>query len=335
MSVPVDAGPVPARLPPADPQAAGPEVVLLGEALVAFLAADGLPLRDATTYRRAVVGAELNVATGLVRLGHDVLFCGRTGTDALGRVVQDALRARGVGSALVTDAAPTGVLVRDVSGSRPVEVGYVRAGSAGSRLSEPDLPARALEQARLLHLSGITATLSDSANGACRAAVERVRAHGGAVSFDPNLRRSLMDLDGARQQLLPVLGQTSLLLAGSDELEWLSGRADAADGTEWALDQGVALVVVKDGARGARADDGTRTWSVPARAVATADPVGAGDAFAVGLLSALLRGSGVEQALTEGAAVASLVVATPGDAEGLPDRALLDRLLASDEPVHR
>ena len=162
-----------------------------------------------------------------------------------------------------------------------------------------------------------------------------MRAHDGAVSFDPNLRRSLMDPDGARRRLLPLLAQTSVLLAGSDELEWLSGRTDAADGTAWALDQGVALVVVKDGRRGARAADGTRTWSVPARAVVVADPVGAGDAFAAGLLSALLRGAGVEQALTEGAAVASLVVATPGDAEGLPDRALLDRVLASDEPVHR
>lgn len=320
--------------PPA-PEGDGPEVVLLGEALVAFLAADALPLRDATTFRRTVVGSELNVASGLARLGHDVLFCGRTGTDALGEVVLDAVRGRGVRPALVTDPAPTGILVRDVSASRPVQVDYARAGSAGSRLTVQDLPHGALAGTRVLHLSGITASLSTSAHEACAAAVEQVRQHGGIVSFDPNLRRRLMDATWSRSTMLPLVARSTILLAGLDELAWLSGLDEPAAGAAWALDQGVELVVVKDGARGAWARDRVDGWSVPARPVTAVDPVGAGDAFAAGLLSALLRDADLAQALTEAAAVAALVVGTPGDVEGLPDRALLERVLAGGDEVHR
>jgi 2-dehydro-3-deoxygluconokinase len=312
-----------------------PEVVLLGEALVAFLAVDGLPLRDAVSYRRTVVGAEFNVAAGLTRLGHPVLFCGRTGQDALGQVVRDAARGRGVRLHGATDPAPTAVLVRDLSGDRPMEVAYARSGSAGSRLSVDDLPGPALEHARLLHVSGITATLSATAHEATVGAVEQLRSHDGAVSFDPNVRRRLMDPTQARLQMLPLVDHATILLTGADELAWLSDRSSPADGAAWAIDRGVAVVVVKDGVRGAWASDGVSTWSAPALPVRAVDPVGAGDGFAAGFLSGLLRGTDPGRAMVEAAAVAAHVVATPGDVEGLPDRRLLDRLLGATDQVHR
>jgi sugar/nucleoside kinase (ribokinase family) len=82
----------------------------------------------------------------------------------------------------------------------------------------------------------------------------------------------------------------------------------------------VELVVVKRGAKGAYATDGHSHWEVDAAAGPVLDTVGAGDAFAVGLLSALLDGEPVPEALARGSWVASLVVATVGDIEGLPSR---------------
>ncbi len=69
------------------------------------------------------------------------------------------------------------------------------------------------------------------------------------------------------------------------------------------------------------------------------DPVGAGDAFAAGWLSARLRGLDHQQALAEAACVAALVVQAPGDIDGLPTAAARDRALAAfthgTDPVHR
>ena len=114
------------------PQAGGVDAVAFGEALVAFIAADGCPLRSAAMYRRTVVGAEFNVAAGLARLGHHVQFAGRVGDDPLGQVVEEACRAHGIEGHLTRDAGSfTGVLVRDMQTSRPTIVGYARSGSAG------------------------------------------------------------------------------------------------------------------------------------------------------------------------------------------------------------
>jgi 2-dehydro-3-deoxygluconokinase len=310
--------------------------VAFGEALVAFIAADGHPLRSATMFRRTVVGAEFNVAAGLARLGHRVQFAGRVGDDPLGRVVEEACRGHGIEGHLVRDDGSfTGVLVRDMQTSRPTTVGYARSSSAGSRLRIEDMSDCAVEEARVLHTTGITAVLSAQSLEAVRWALARAHGAGVLVSFDPNVRWRLMERVRSRVVLASLLGDVDLLLAGADELAWLADRDDIGDATAWALDQGPRLVVIKDGARGARAGDGTVSVDVPAVPIDAVDPVGAGDAFAAGFLSGLLNGRTVEHALTEAHGVAALVVAAPGDTEGLPDAALRDAFTGQTGTVDR
>ena len=55
------------------------------------------------------------------------------------------------------------------------------------------------------------------------------------------------------------------------------------------------------------------------------DTVGAGDGFAVGVISALLDGLSVPEAVKRGAWIGSLVVQVLGDSEGLPTRAELSK----------
>jgi 2-dehydro-3-deoxygluconokinase len=57
------------------------------------------------------------------------------------------------------------------------------------------------------------------------------------------------------------------------------------------------------------------------------DTVGAGDGFAVGVISALLEGASLEQAALRGNAIGARVVQFPGDCDGLPNRAQLDEAL--------
>ena len=212
-----------------------------GEALVAFIAADGHPLRSAAMFRRTVVGAEFNVAAGLARLGHHVQFAGRVGDDPLGQVVEEACRAHGIEGHLVRDAGSfTGVLVRDMQTSRPTIVGYARSASAGSRLGIEDLAGCAVEEARLLHTTGITAVFSPQSLEAVRWALATAHGAGALVSFDPNVRWRLMHPVHTRPVLASLLDNVDVLLAGADELVWLADRDDVDDATAWALDQGPA-----------------------------------------------------------------------------------------------
>ncbi|MFF3866041.1 sugar kinase [Micromonospora sp. NPDC001898] len=306
--------------------AGGPEVVTVGETMVVLSPGDGAPLERAGSVRLGVGGAESNVAIGLAGLGHRVAWVSRVGDDPFGRRVTAEVASAGVDVAgvAVDPHAPTGVYFKDpeVAG-----VHYYRAGSAASRLGPPALADPRLAGARLLHLSGVTPALSAS----CRALVEHAvtdRPLGDAlVSFDVNHRPRLWPAGAAAGVLRAVADRADIVLVGLDEAERLWGSTDAQAVRR--LLPHPATVVVKDGAVGATALG--RTGSavfVPALRAAVLDPVGAGDAFAAGYLSAVLRGLDAAAALRCGHLVAVRALAVPGDCALPPRRRDLDDLVA-------
>lgn len=298
------------------------DVVTLGEVMTLLLAKDGAPLGQAVEFDRSLAGAEANVAVGLARLGHSVAYIGRVGADAFGTQIQCSLRGEGIDvSGLTTDPErPTGLIVRDAPTSRPVSVSYYRTGSAGSAVSPIHVDPDAIRRARILHVTGITAALSPSAHAALLLAVTIAREAGIPVSLDPNLRLRLATVKQWSLLVETFAPFADSVLVGADELRLLGLTPRSF------IDCGARLVVVKDGARGAMVTDGTLTEAVPARAVTSIDPVGAGDAFAAGWLSATLRYLPLAERLREAAIVASCVVAARGDLLGLPDAETRDHL---------
>lgn len=297
----------------------GVEVVTFGEPLVVLLAEAGVPLAAAVRFTRTVAGSEVNVAVGLARAGHRVEFLGRVGSDAFGEVVLRLLRGEGVGTAaLRVDAdAATGLLVRDAHAERAVEVLYYRAGSASSRHCTADLDLADMAGARLVYASGITPLLSASCAEVTAAALSSARAAGTTVAFDPNLRRRLLaGRDPAC--LLPYAACADLVLTGLDEGQAITGTRGPRAVADAFLARGARLVVIKQGRAGVWASDGTDTWEHRPPSAAVLDPVGAGDAFNAGFLSALLTGGDVAVALERGARLGRLTVQVVGDIEGLP-----------------
>ncbi|MGV9601525.1 sugar kinase [Streptosporangium sandarakinum] len=316
------------------------EVVTYGECMLLMVAEPGVPLARARSFRRSVAGAEGNVAIGLARLGHAVRWLGRVGADPAGEAVLTDLRAEGVdlSHAQTDERYPTGVLIRDSHPARAIDVQYHRAGSAACHPSDGWPGPGTLDGARLLHLTGITPMLSEDTRRATGRLLETARERGVTVSFDPNVRRKLGDADRWREVVGPLLRRADILLAGAEELELLTGRRAAEAVADLRAD-GVGTVVVKNPDRSATAVTAEGSWNRPAFDVPVVDPVGAGDAFAAGFLSATLRGLGPERALAEGATVAALTIQSVTDAEGLPSASQRDRALAAfidgGETVHR
>lgn len=309
----------------------GPEVACLGETMVVLAPAAGTPLEHADRLAVGVGGAESNVAMGLARLGHRAAWVSRVGDDPFGRRVLREIGAAGVDVSLVTvdPTAPTGVYLKD-PGPTGTRVHYYRAGSAAARLTVGDLADPRLAGVRLLHLSGITAALSDT----CRDLVQRALAArpvpGARISFDVNHRPALWPADRAAPVLRDLADRADVVLVGLDEARTLWGSADPAAVRE--LLPGPDLVVVKDGAVGATALPRTGpVVFVPALAVAVLEPVGAGDAFAAGFLSGLLRGLDLPSCLRLGHLTAAPALAAPGDTAPPPDAAWTARALALPE----
>lgn len=120
-----------------------------------------------------------------------------------------------------------------------------------------------------------------------------------------------------------VLAQADVLLCDEGEAGMLFDTGDLAVAIERAHDAGPGLVVVKRGAAGSMASDGSRILEQPAVALpadSVREAVGAGDAFDAGFLDALVRGSGLEEALRFATAAAALTLAARGGAEGITDR---------------
>lgn len=319
------------------------EVLTLGEAMVGLVATDHGPLAGATSFAPHIAGAEANVAVGLARLGHTAAFVGRVGADGFGRAIERRLRGEGVDVAglRVDPEARTAVFVRERRLVGPAELVYHRIASAGSRLSPDDVAvvSEHAQDARWLHISGITPALSPSCAAAVDAALDLATGHGMTVSLDVNMRRKLWSEAEARPVLRRLAGRTHVLFAGLDEAALLldSEVASPSEAVVGLLSLGPQIAVAKLGPAGATAarSDGSRAHHEGFGVPLVVDPVGAGDAFVAGFVAAILEGLDLEKALAWGNAAGASVTATVGDMTGLPTRSELDAILAAGPDTMR
>ncbi|GGD50563.1 sugar kinase [Caballeronia grimmiae] len=311
------------------------DVVTYGEAMAMFVAAATGDLATVGQFTKRVAGADLNVAIGLSRLGFKVGWMSRVGNDSFGRYVLDVLAAEGIDARRVTvdGRYPTGFQLKGKcdDGSDPA-VEYFRKGSAASHLSLDDYAADYVLGARHLHLTGVAPAISATSRELAFHMAREMRAAGKSISFDPNLRPTLWPSREAMADALNALAEMAdWVLPGVNEGLTLTGYAKPEDIAAFYLDRGAKGVIVKLGAHGAYFRTADDEGIVPAAPVANVvDTVGAGDGFAVGVVSALLEGRDMRDAIVRGNRIGALAIQVIGDSEGLPTRATLDALETQD-----
>lgn len=312
-------------------------VVTFGETMALVRTTEIGSLRHAHGMALGIGGAETNVAIGLARLGVPVSWLGRVGDDSLGERVAREIRAEGVDVRAVVDAdAATGLMLKERPSVASTAVHYYRAGSAGSRVSASDLPDGWIEDAALLHVTGITPLLSSTARAAVLAAVDRARSAAVPVSFDINYRSALASADAAGPMLREIAEQADIVFGGEDEFAILYPDASAPEAAALLQDAGCATVVLKRGPAGATVFAGDATVESHGFVIDAVDTVGAGDAFVGGYLSGLLEGLDLVQTLHRANACGAMACLVPGDWEAAPTRRELARFLAGDaDPVRR
>jgi 2-dehydro-3-deoxygluconokinase len=259
----------------------------------------------------------------------------RVGNDSFGQYVRDTLTREGIDQRCVTtdERYPTGFQLKSKNddGSDPA-VEYFRRGSAASHLSVADYVADYVLPARHLHLTGVAPAISESSRELAFHLAREMRAAGKTISFDPNLRPTLWPSRAAMVEGLNSLAALAdWVLPGIGEGEILTGYTQPEDIASFYLERGARGVIVKLGAEGAyfrTADDAAMIAGQPVANVV--DTVGAGDGFAVGVISALLEGKTLPQAVARGNRIGALAIQVIGDSEGLPSRAELDALERDD-----
>ncbi|WP_458115713.1 sugar kinase [Arthrobacter sp. D2-10] len=311
-------------------------VVALGESLGLLVASRIGRLELVPTMDLGFGGAESNVAIGVARLGVPATWMGRLGDDALGRLIGRQLRAEGVSVAATCDPeAPTALMLKERPAAGSSAVSYYRAGSAGSRLAPEHLDLDLIRDARILHITGITAALGAGPRAALDAAIDAARDSGTIISFDVNHRSRLWDHSTAARAYREIAARADVVFAGDDESELLTGEKETAAQALAITGMGPKQAIVKLGAEGAYALCDGDAVQQPAFAVHAVDTVGAGDAFVAGYLAELISGAPLTDRLRTAAACGAIACTAPGDWEAAPDRVAIARLLGDGDPVQR
>src|SRR5215213_9432207 len=196
------------------------QLTTLGEALIVMDPLSKGPLRHVGRFEKHLGGAEFNVAVGLSRLGHGV---GRAGRDP---------------------EAPTGLYFKEWRALGQLRVHYYRMGSAASRMQIDNLDVQYLLSGQILHLTGITAALSESCHELIDRLISAANDRGVTVSFDVNVRRGLLDVRDPREVLGPLAARADLLFLSEDEAKLLFGGSDPGYVREARQDIRAATVVV-------------------------------------------------------------------------------------------
>ena len=309
-------------------------VLTIGETMARFTGNTIGPLDSASSTSIGIGGAESNVAIGLARLGVKATWLGRVGADPLGRLVRGTIVAQGVNTMAIEDvSAPTGMMLKEHRSTSATRVWYYRFGSAGSRLRASDLDQVDFAHVDLLHITGITPALSDSAAQAVGQAVSLARAAHVPVSFDVNLRRRLWGDRNPADLLRPLVESADIVFGGEEELQMFAPNLTGHELAETIARLGPAQVIVKLGDRGAVAFIDRSPITVPVVPAVVQDTVGAGDAFVAGYLAELLGGAPPPSRLALAAQVAAMVCEVEGDWEGLPSRIELSEFRAAEHVV--
>ena len=301
------------------------DVITIGECMVLLIADEPGPLSEVRHFSKSLAGAETNVAIGLARLGHRVGWVSRLGSDSFGDFIRGSMEQEGIDCSMVA-ADPqrrTGMMLksRALDGGDPATE-YFRKGSAASALSLADFDPVGLLGARHLHVTGIPPALSNAAGELIEHSMRLMRGAGRSVSFDPNLRPALWPSREAMVDCITRLAPlANWVLPGLGEGHILSGLDTAPDIAAFYLERGAECVVVKLGAEGAYYRTPHEDGAAPGvRVERVVDTVGAGDGFAVGVISARLEGLDWPAALARGNWVGAQAIQALGDMDGLPRR---------------
>ncbi|MBD8212702.1 aminoimidazole riboside kinase [Erwinia persicina] len=258
------------------------KIWVLGDAVV-----DLLPEGE-THLLKCPGGAPANVAVGIARLGGNSGFIGCVGDDPFGRFLQQTLRDENVDIERMYRApgqrTSTVLVSLDAQGER--QFTFMVRPSADLFLTADRLPAfRAGEG---LHLCSI-ALSADPSRSTAMEAMRAIKAAGGWVSFDPNLREDLWaDATEMDAVLARAFALADIIKLSEDELAELTGNDGLSDGiAAFTAAYQPSLLLVTCGSEGVSLWQNATVQHFPAPSVEVVDTTGAGDAFVAGLLAAL------------------------------------------------
>lgn len=300
-----------------------PDILCLGEPMLEFTQQpDG-------NYLPGHGGDTSNAAISAARQGAKVGYITHIGNDTFGNSFMDLWAKEGIDTSTVqqVEDAHTGIYFV-THGAQGHEFSYFRAGSASSRMSPADLPREAVAAAKILHLSGISQAISDTAADTVFEAIRLAKDAGGMVSYDTNLRLKLWPIERARAVTHAAMGQCDIALPGLDDAEQLTGLSKPDEIVDFYLNLGAKIVALTLGSDGVLVATKDKREKITGRKVTVVDATAAGDTFDGAFLARMVAGDNPFTAARYANAAAALATQGYGAVAPMPRKEAVEAFLA-------
>ncbi|UUP18218.1 tagatose kinase [Nitratireductor thuwali] len=310
------------------------KILTVGEILVEIIAATkGDGFREVQPLTGPYPsGAPAIFVDQIGRLGFEAAIIGRVGEDDFGHLNIARLAADGVDVSGVDVAAgeATGCAFVRYRPDGARSFVYTLDGSATATLALTEAGEALMGSCGHIHIMGTALSVPGMA-GIALQAVDRVKARGGTLSFDPNIRAEMLNKPSLQEKLMGLIDRTDIFLPSGNELFHFTEAADEEGAVHELLSRGIGEIVIKRGDKGATYFAPGAHLDVTAHTVEERDPTGAGDCFGGTFVALRLAGEPPETALRYANAAGARAVTEIGPMEGASTRAELERFLEDAE----
>ena len=305
------------------------DITVFGEILIDFIS-QGVNEDGQMLYARNPGGAPANVAVAAGRLGAHTAFLGKAGNDMHGKFLKSVLEQEKVDTSglILDDQYFTTLAFVEVNENGERTFSFARKPGADTQIQKEEIEIDVLDKTSIFHVGSLSLT-AQPARDTTLYAVKRARKKGSIISYDPNYRASLWpDEKTARQQMRSLIPYVDLMKISDEETELLTDEKEVEKAAEILYRQGVKIVAVTLGHKGAYIYGKDGGCVVPGfEATQIGDTNGAGDSFWGGFLyQIIVSGKRLEELTKDdlakfarfGNAVASLCVEKKGASPAMP-----------------
>ncbi len=325
------------------------KVVTMGELLLRLSTPGYERFTQAQSFDIVYGGAEANVAISLANWGINSCFVTELPDNPIGQSAVNNLKKYGVNTEYIHRAGDRiGIYFFEKGTSvRPSKVVYDRANSAITKVNADDFDFDEIfKDADWFHVSGITPALGKNCIQLTEKAIEAAKAHNVPVSIDLNYRNKLWSIEEFERVMPELLKGIDVCFGWLTSVEGKQSEYKVADFSKGELDEerfkdifgkmiekfNIKYVVstlrenysASHNGLSAIIYDGKELYRSKKYDFSIHDRVGAGDAFAAGLIYGLVQGENHKEALEFGVAAGVLKHSIDGDANIVTEKEVLE-----------
>ena len=309
----------------------------------------GVALQDTSTFAKYLGGSSANIAYGTALLGARSAMISRVGDEQMGEFLLDELKKVGCDTTQVVKDAEhlTGLVLLSIRDRNQFPLLFYRHDCADMQLVESDIDEGFIARCRALMITG-THFSTSTVYAASTRALRLAKQHGVVRVLDIDYRPVLWGLTGKGEgdnryiasdavstHLQTILPEFELIIGTEEEWMIAGGSDDVVQALQKVRLISQAVFVIKRGPQGCAVIEGEVPNDLDAAPNFAGFPVevmnvlGAGDAFAAGLMVSLLQGLSWADATQVANACGAIVVSRHGCSVAMPTRAELTHFFAN------